>query len=193
MSRKPITRSPKKSVVRKAKKSVVRKAKKSVCRKAKKSVVRKAKKSVCRKAKKSVVRKAKKSVVRKAKKSVDKKDVYHVTVKLVLQPNLDLEKEKQPSREDFLAHLRKHFGDEDMYSLVEYDEPSYMLDAKLNGDVLTFDVPKHLADNKQDLKRVLSHSLADGSWEAGSNFFHMMTDDEMVERAVISYKVLKIQ
>ena len=173
MARKPITRSrksPKKSVSRKT-------PKKSVSRKT---------------PKKSVARKDKKFVSRKPTKSDDKKDVYHVTVKLVLQPNLDLEKEKQPSREDFLDHLREHFGDEDMYSLVDYNEPSYMLDAKLNGDVLTFDVPKHLADDKQDLKRVLSHSLADGSWEGGSNFFHMMMDDEMVEQAVISYKVSKI-
>jgi hypothetical protein len=80
-----------------------------------------------------------------------------------------------------------------MYSLIDYNEPSYMLDAKLKGDVLTFDVPKDLADDKEDLKRVLSHSLADGSWEGGSNFFHMMMDDEMVERAVISYKVSKIE
>ena len=179
MARKPITRSrksPKKSVSRKSPKKSV---KKSVARKS-------VKKSVARKS-------VKKSVSRKPKKSDDKKDVYHVTVKLVLQPNLELDKEKQPSREDFLAHLREHFGDEDMYSLIDYNEPSYMLDAKLNGDVLTFDVPKDLVGDKQDLKRVLSHSLADGSWEGGSNFFHMMMDDEIVERAVISYKVSKIQ
>jgi len=157
------------------------------------------KKSVTRKSpKKSVTRKAKKSVTRK---SPSKKDVYHVTLKLVFQPNKELKKENRPSRSDFLAHLREHFGDDEMYSLIEYNEPSYMLHAKLKADVLTFDIPKHLVEkdhlvyDKKELKLMLQdHSLADSAWEGGkSNFFYMNDTDKRLELATIAYKVSKIE
>ncbi len=115
-----------------------------------------------------------------------------MTLTLAFKPNPELK--NPPTHKDFLNHLKKHFGDKDMYSLFEYNDPSYMLNAKLEGNKLTFDVPKELVkenwsiENKKALKNKLdNNSLADGSWESTTSNFFLMMGDKRNELGRISY------
>jgi hypothetical protein len=113
-------------------------------------------------------------------------------LKLNFKPNPNLK--NPPTHKYFLNHLKKYFGDKDMYSIFEYNDPSYMLNAKLEGNILTFDVPKQLVkenwsiENKQKLKTTIdNNSLADGSWESSKSNFFLMMGDNYKELATISY------
>lgn len=123
-----------------------------------------------------------KSMTRKpARKSRTKKDnLYHVTVKMKARSDL-----VHLSERALAEHLRNHFNMDDIYLLVDYNHPEYLLNARLDGIYLHFDVPKTVLrhfgwmKSKAALRRhILTPSLADTAWESGgSNFFLLLNDE----------------
>lgn len=116
--------------------------------------------------------------VRKTRRVKDK--MYHVTVKMKARSNL-----VHLSERALAEHLRRYFDKEEIATLVDYNHPELMVDPRLEGIYLRFDVPKTVLrhfgwmKSKAALRRhILTPALADGPWEGGSSNFFLWLNDE---------------
>jgi hypothetical protein len=109
--------------------------------------------------------------------------MYHVSLKLTFKKD---RKRKQPTAEEFEEHLKKYFGDDDKYLLVDYNNKNLMKNIVLDGTKMTFDVPKSIVDSLSQIvsndalkKHISDYShLGDTVYGNGDNFFEIRLQDE---------------